>query len=62
MGGRTALEGAAEHGRLDMVQLLINAGADSHLPGRQRYRTAATLAVQEGHIAVANILRARFEE
>lgn len=25
---RTALEGGAEHGRIDMVQLLLNAGAD----------------------------------
>ncbi|KAH8592686.1 ankyrin repeat-containing domain protein [Bisporella sp. PMI_857] len=60
--GRTALEGAAEHGRLDMVQLLINMGADSHLPGQQRYRTAATFAAKEGHFAVADLLKSRFEE
>ncbi|KAF2817365.1 ankyrin [Mytilinidion resinicola] len=29
---RTALELAAEHGRIDMVQLLLNAGADLELP------------------------------
>ena len=60
--GRTALEGAAEHGRLDMVQILINVGADSHLPGRQRYRSAARFAAKEGHVAVANLLKDRFEE
>ena len=26
--GRTALEGAAEHGRIDMVKLLLNSGVE----------------------------------
>jgi ankyrin repeat protein len=58
----SALEGAAEEGRLDMVQLLINVGADTHLPGSMRYRSAEGLAREKGHIAVADILKDRFED
>ncbi|KAF4440928.1 ankyrin repeat-containing protein, partial [Fusarium austroafricanum] len=38
--GRTALEGAAEHGRIDIVQLLNNAGADISEAGQGQYRSA----------------------
>ncbi|KAN0103454.1 Ankyrin repeat-containing domain protein [Hyaloscypha variabilis] len=62
INGRTALEGAAENGRLDMVQLLMNVGADSHLRGRKRYRTAEQFALKEGHLAVVQLLRSRFED
>jgi len=59
---QTALELAAKSGRLDMVQLLINAGADTHLPGSKRYRGAERLARQNGHMAVAKLLKDRFED
>jgi ankyrin repeat protein len=56
--GRTALDGAAEHGRLDMVQLLLNAGAKSE-PGETAFATAIELAENNGHFAVAELIRAR---
>lgn len=48
--GRTALEGAEEHGRLDTVQLLINAGANIHSSRALHY------AQKEGHDAVVTLL------
>lgn len=48
--GRTALEGAAEHGRLDMVQLLLNLEADI------RGSRALQFARNEGHDGVAMLL------
>jgi ankyrin repeat protein len=48
--GRTALEGAAEHGRLDMVQLLLNLEAE--VQGSR----ALQLARKEGHDGVAMLL------
>jgi ankyrin repeat protein len=42
--GRTALETAAMHGRLDMLQLFLNAGADGHLPLKNRYSSALRIA------------------
>lgn len=47
---RTALEGAAEHGRLDTVQFLINMQANVHTSG------ALTFALEEGHDAVVQLL------
>jgi len=41
---------------LDMVQLLLNAGADSHLPLEERYKSAAESARIQGHYAIANLL------
>lgn len=55
--GRSALEGAAEHGRLDMVQLLLNAGADTERTGETRFETAIYLAEKARHYAVANYIR-----
>jgi len=49
--GRTALEGAAEHGRLDMVQLLLNLEAEI------RGSRALHFARKEGHDGVATLLR-----
>ncbi|CAG8959566.1 hypothetical protein HYFRA_00001467 [Hymenoscyphus fraxineus] len=49
-GGRTALEGAAEQGHLDMVQLLLNAGA-------RPSESAAYLAEEEEHFAIADLIR-----
>jgi ankyrin repeat protein len=48
--GRTALEGAAEHGRLDMVQLLLN------LEAEVRGSRALQFARNEGHDGVAMLL------
>ena len=46
--GRTALEGAAEHGRIDMLKLLWNAGAEFH---GDEYEKARELAKGNGHMA-----------
>jgi ankyrin repeat protein len=51
--GRTALEGAAEHGRIDLLQLLINAGADTNSSQCTR---ALKLAATYGHDAVCRLL------
>jgi ankyrin repeat protein len=55
-GNRTALTWAAMHGRLDMVHLLLKAGADLHLPKHKRYVKAAAGAREMGHIAIATVL------
>jgi len=55
--GRSALEGAAEHGRLDMVQYLLNCGAGAKDPSETRYSSAAELAEKEGHYIIAKLLR-----
>jgi ankyrin repeat protein len=48
--GRSALEGAAEHGRLDMVQLLLNVEAEV------RGSRAVQFARNEGHDGVVQLL------
>jgi ankyrin repeat protein len=54
---KTAMEGAAENGRLDMVQLLINAGAE------RADSLAVNVALDEGHDGVVALLLANdFEE
>jgi len=55
--GRMALEGAAEHGRIDMLQLLLNAGADTTSPQCTQYEGAIKLASRYGHTAVCRILK-----
>ncbi|KAK1566201.1 ankyrin repeat protein, partial [Colletotrichum navitas] len=55
--GRTALEGAAEHGRLDVVQLLLNSGVQTCGDGRRRYVRAIEFARREGHHAVVTLLK-----
>jgi ankyrin repeat protein len=54
--GRTALEGAAEHGRIDMVQLLFNAGASISEDGRSQYESAMRRASANGHHATRRLL------
>ena len=54
--GKTALEAAAEHGRLDMVQILFNAGAASRRSDRGQITNAITLAKGNGHIGVCDLL------
>lgn len=53
---RNALGVAAYHGRLDILHLLLKAGADMHLPVEERYMRAATLARNNGHIFIAECL------
>jgi ankyrin repeat protein len=57
----TAIEGAAEHGRLDMVQLLLNAGAKGDVASGKGFERAIELAKKEGHYAVAGLLEAEQE-
>lgn len=47
MFGRTPLETAAMYGALDIVQLFLNAGADSHLPPRIRYARVLRIAKED---------------
>jgi ankyrin repeat protein len=56
--GRTAIEGAAEHGRLDMVQLLLSCGAKGDVVRKTGFKTAIELAEKNGHLVIANLLRA----
>jgi ankyrin repeat protein len=55
--GRYAIEGAAEHGRLDMVQLLLNAGAKGNVFRGTGFKHAIELAEDNGHFAIANMLK-----
>ena len=52
----TALDCAASFGRLDMVHLLLQAGADEHLPHGERYVNAAKEAREGGHVVIAELL------
>ena len=55
--GRMALDGAAEHGQLEMVQLLLNANAESEEYGGAGYDRAMELAKENGHFAVVELLK-----
>ncbi len=57
--GCSAIEGAAEHGRLDMVQLLLNAGATGIAIHGVGFPRAVQLAEKNGHFAVASLLKER---
>ena len=54
--GKTALEAAAEHGRLDMVQILFNAGAASRRSDKGQITYAIALAKGNGHFGVCDLL------
>jgi len=56
--GRTALEGAAEHGHIDMLMLLLNAGANIKGPGESQRASALQLAKDNGHRFIVEILEA----
>lgn len=55
--GRYAIEGAAEHGRLDTVKMLLNAGAKGNVHRGTGFTDAIELAEENGHFAVANLLK-----
>ncbi|KZL64366.1 ankyrin repeat protein [Colletotrichum incanum] len=55
--GRTALEGAAENGKLDVVQLLLNSGVQTVGSGRRQYVRAIGFARLEGHHALARLIK-----
>jgi ankyrin repeat protein len=55
--GRMALDGAAEYGRLDTVQFLLTFGAKCMEPGRSGYDSAIKFAEDNGHFAIADVLR-----
>ncbi|KAH0426825.1 hypothetical protein CcaCcLH18_10105 [Colletotrichum camelliae] len=56
-GGRTALEGAAEHGRIDTIQYLLSQGVQTHAEGRLSYLRAIRYAELEGHKVAANLIK-----
>ena len=58
LNGRTALEGAAEHGHIDIVQLLLNAGSKPSGQEDAQYRKAINLASKSGHHAIMRLLEA----
>ena len=58
--GRTALEGAAEHGRLDMIKLLLNAGAGSRRGNEGQVATAISLAREHGFYYICDLLESYF--
>lgn len=55
-GGRTTLEGAAEHERIDMVQLLLNSRVSIFQEGRVQYENAIRRASENGHSTVRLLL------
>lgn len=55
--GRTALEGAAENGRLDMVSLLLESRTLTEGTGQRQYLRAVKFATRHCHHAVARLLR-----
>lgn len=54
--GRTALEGAAEHGRIDMIELLLQSGTKTTGRGRRQYIRAIRFAKRMGHLVAADLL------
>ena len=58
--GRTALHGAAYYGKIQVVEALLNAGADKALKvtsGYHQGKTALDLAQQFDHTAIVKLLR-----
>jgi ankyrin repeat protein len=56
--GRTALEGAAEWGRVDMTSYLLSQGADVKGRNNKNYRRAIYRAWEIGHRVLAKMIRA----
>ncbi len=57
--GRTAIEGAAEHGRLDMVYFLLRKGAKGDTLGKKGFDQAISLATKQGHLEIAKLLKSQ---
>jgi ankyrin repeat protein len=57
-GSRSALEGAAEWGRLDMTSYLLSHGADVKGRNNKNYRRAIYRAWNNGHRVLARMIRA----
>jgi len=63
--GRTPLETAAMYGGLDILQLFLNSGADSHLPPKKSYASALRIAKEdyfEPNFGVMKLLQEYREE
>ena len=60
VNGRTALEGAAEHGRLDMIRLLLNAGAGSRRSDEGQIASAIALARENNFFHICDLLESYF--
>lgn len=58
--GSTALHWAALNGKLDCVELLLSCGADATIVNSQG-RSAVTVAEQQGHMEVVNVLLKSYE-
>lgn len=58
----TALDFAAENGRIDMVKLLLNCNALSHHQGKTGYDGAIDEARNGGHFAVADLIHQHAED
>ncbi|KAI3391277.1 hypothetical protein diail_7636 [Diaporthe ilicicola] len=58
----TALDQAASNGRMDMVKLLLNYNALSHYRGETGYDGAILAAEEDGHLAVADLIRQHAED
>lgn len=57
--GRYSIEGAADadHGRLDMIHLLLNAGAKGNMWNGTSFEETISLAKKNGHFVVADLLQ-----
>jgi len=55
-GGRTPLHLAAEHGSVDIIRILLDAGADCHARAVPGGHTALQLAAKRGRLAVVKLL------
>ena len=60
VNGRPALEGAAEYGRLDMIRLLLNAGAGSRRGDEGQVANAIALARENGFFPICDLLESHF--
>ena len=55
----SALEAAAQNGELDMLQILLDAGAQTSGEGARQYRRALKCAGSRCHFAARRLLRER---